>query len=290
MSSVLLSIASLFFLGHGLKWFFNKTKIPDLLILILIGYLAGPVFGLINPTDLGQVGAVLSTIALVVILYEGGLEIHAKDLLRSSLPAMGLSILSFVLTVLTCTSAAILFAIQSWQTGLLFGLAMGCVSAAVVIPMVRQLSIHERLKTVLSLESAFTDVLTIIIFLVILDSFSTGQFNFEKLLFGIGPKSLASIGLGILSGLVWAGLKRNAPQLVNMAFSGEAWALLTYGLIEWPHYNGVLGVFALGLTLANLDLLPNWTRKIVSPKAVSRHELKLLSEITFLLRTFFSST
>lgn len=287
MSTALLSLALLFFLGHALRWFFTKTKIPDLLILTAIGYAAGPLFGFVSANDLGQVGTVLSTVALVVILYEGGLEIHAKDLLHSSLPAMALALVSFFLTVAVSTGAAILFAIQDWETGLLFGLAMGCVSAAVVMPMVRSLAISEKLKTVLSLEAAFTDVMTIIVFLVILDSFKTGHFDLSTLLFGIGPKTLTSIGYGVISGVLWAWLKRSFPQLVSMAFAGEAWALLTYGLIELPHYNGVIGVFALGLTLANLDLLPEWTKKVVSLKPVSRHELKLLSELTLLLRNFF---
>lgn len=287
MAVALLSISLLFFLGHGLRWFFLKTKIPDLLILVLIGYIVGPTLGLISPEDLGKVGVVLSTLALVVILYEGGLELHASDLLKSSLPALGIASFSFTLTVIITSSLAYLVALQELQTSILFGLALGCVSAAIVIPMVKQLSISQKTKTILSLESAFTDVITIVVFLVIIDAFSSGEFSINKLIYGIGPKTFMSILLGSLSGLLWSWCRRRFVFLTDITFAGEAWAVLTYGLLELPHYNGIIGVFALGFTLGNLDLLPNWLKKNINVKPVSLQQMSLLGELTFLLKTFF---
>ena len=96
MAITMIGIALLFFLGHGLNWFFEKTKIPDLLILIVIGYALGPIFGVLSAEDFGKAGPVVSTMALIVILYEGGLQLSAKDLLSSSLPSAALSIMSFL--------------------------------------------------------------------------------------------------------------------------------------------------------------------------------------------------
>ena len=72
-----------------------------------------------------------------------------------------------------------------------------------------------------------------------------------------------------------------------MAFAGEAWALLTYGVIEFFNWNGAIGVLALGFSLANLDLLPKFLRTQISAIPVSYNDLSLLAEVTFLLRTFF---
>lgn len=80
MAFAIIGLAVLFFLGHALNWLFIKTKIPDLLILVIMGYLAGPVFGVLKADDFGKVGPILSTMALVVILYEGGLHLSARDL------------------------------------------------------------------------------------------------------------------------------------------------------------------------------------------------------------------
>ena len=287
MYSVLIGLSVLFFFGHALNWFFEKTKIPDLLILVVFGYVMGPVFGVMDAADFGKVGATLSTIALVVILYEGGLHLNARDLLTSSLPALGITLVGFTLIVTVGTIIAYAIALQPLQISILLGIGIGSTSSAIVIPMVKQLSISDKTKTVLGLESAFTDVLTIVIFLVLVDSFASGIFSPKDLLVGIGPKTLSALLMGLAGGLIWAFVKKKYSRIVNMHFAGEAWALLIYGLIESTKHNGAIGVLALGFMLANLDLLPGWLKNALSSVPVSYSEMSLLSTITFLLRTFF---
>ncbi|MCB0420492.1 MAG: cation:proton antiporter [Bdellovibrionales bacterium] len=287
METIIISLALLFFLGHALNWVFIKTKVPDLLILVGLGYLIGPVFGWVHPHDIGKVGGVLATTALIVILYEGGLHLRAADLISSSLPAAGLSLMGF--TLIAAFSATIAWALggQSWSLSILLGIGLGSTSSAIVIPMVKPLSISDKAKTILSLESAFTDVLTIVMFLVLVDSMTSGVFNPNTLVIGLGPKTIQAGLLGLLSGTIWAFVKKRFTPIVSMPFSGEAWALLTYGVIETAGFNGAIGVLALGFILANLSLLPEWLKKFVSKQPVTIREQTLLSGITFLLRTFF---
>jgi NhaP-type Na+/H+ or K+/H+ antiporter len=286
MTAAVISVSLLFFVGHGLQWFFRRTKIPDLLILVLFGYVIGPQMGLITAADFGAVGAFVSTLALVVILYEGGLHLSAADLKTSTLPATALSLLGFLLIATTGTLAAWAFTNQAWHLAILMGLAVGSTSSAIVIPMVKALSIQDKCKTVLSLESAFTDVLAIVIFLVFLDGVLAGEFSARQILIGIGPKTLVAILMGISSGLFWSWLRHHG-DFSRTPFAGEAWALLSFGLIELSGHNGAMGALALGFTLANINLLPKWSQKIFEQQPVSVSELSLLREITFLLKTFF---
>ncbi|MCB0406808.1 MAG: cation:proton antiporter [Bdellovibrionales bacterium] len=287
MEIIIIGLAVLFFLGHALNWFFIKTKIPDLLILVILGYTLGPILGVINPSDLGKVGSILSTTALIVILYEGGIHLSAKDLLTSSLPALLLSLVGFGLIAIVGGLVAYLIGMQSIVVAALLGVGIGSTSSAIVIPMVKPLSIADKSKTVLSLESAFTDVLAIVIFLGLVESAASGNYNAGMLILGIGSKPIISLAIGLGSGLLWAFIKKRFAPLVSMAFAGEAWALLTYGAIELVNMNGAIGVLALGFALANLDLLPKFLRTQISAIPVSYNDMSLLSEITFLLRTFF---
>ena len=287
MAYAIIGLAVLFFLGHALNWLFIRTKIPDLLILVIMGYLAGPVFGILKAEDFGKVGPILSTMALVVILYEGGLHLSARDLLRSSFPAFKLSIFGFLLISSASFAIAFIVGFQPWHIALLLGIGLGSTSSAIVIPMVKPLSIRDNTKTILSLESAFTDVIIIVLFLVLTDSIASGVFSPKEVLLGIGPKPLMAVLMGIGAGTLWAFLRRRFAPFVSMAFAGEAWALLSYGAFEAVGYNGALGVLALGFTLANLDLLPTWLQNLLSREPVSVDEKGILSEITFILRTFF---
>ncbi len=285
MSIAIISLAGLFFLGHFLSWIFAKTKIPDVLILISIGYFLGPVTGIVQLQDLGRVGEIISTIALIVILYEGGIHLSARELARTALPATGIAILGF-LFIVACVFT-ITVGSQGWQIALLLGVCVGGTSSAVVIPMVKYLSIQDHTKTILSLESAFTDILTIVSFLVILDAVTSGFFSASSILVGLGPVTLASILAGIGLGLIWAFMKKRFSEITSMTFAGEAWALLSYGVMDSAGLNGALAVLALGFTLGNLNLLPDWGKKLFDTVPVSYRELGLLREISFTLKTFF---
>ena len=286
MDIIIIGLSVLFFLGHGLSWFFVKTKIPDLLILIVIGFILGPsVAGLIQPeTHLGQAGKVLSIITLIIILYEGGLHLSFKDLMESSLSALGLSLLSFC--SITAVTTIALLPVLPLMSAILIGVGIGSTSSAIVIPMVKPLSIQKQTKTVLSLESAFTDVLTIVIFLGLLEYLSSENSSGGKFFISLSSTPIMSVGIGVLSGVVWAFLRKKT-EVSKLPFAGEAGALLTYGVLEFLSLNGAIGVLSLGFTLANINLLPPALRALLEDKPVSSDELSILSAVTFLLRTFF---
>jgi len=286
VEQIILGLAGLFFIGHFLQWIFVKTKIPDLLILILVGFCVGPSgLNIVRHSDLGKVGVVLATVTLIIILYEGGLNLNAKSLIRSSLPALVLSVLSFLFVA--ALSTFILGFFFSFSTALLVGLGIGSTSSAIVFPLIKPLDLKEKTKTLLSLESAFTDVLAIIAFLAVLESVLSKNYNTSSLLFGVGAKPFLSIGLGMGSAFVWAFLRKLFLKLFDMPFSTEAWSLLTYATIEISNLNGPIGILAFGFTLANLNLIPSYFSCILNLTPVTEDEMSLLQAISFLLRTFF---
>jgi cell volume regulation protein A len=287
MSLTIIGLAALFFLGHALKWFFIKTKIPDLLILVILGYVIGPQLGWINAADLGQVGGVLSTLALVVILYEGGIHLNARDLVVSSLPASLMSLSGFFLIVVASSAFLLFVSPLPPLMCVLVGFGIGSTSSAIVIPLVKHLSIQDKTKTILSLESAFTDVLAIVGFIILLDAIESQSFDVLTAFSKLGPGSLIAVIWGLLAALLWASLRKADAPFTEVTFASEAYALLIYGLLELSGYNGALGVLALGFMLANIGLLPDWALKKLDEKPVTTGEVSLLAELTFLLKTFF---
>ena len=286
MEKIIIGLAGLFFIGHFLQWVFIKTKIPDLLILIITGFIIGPAgLGIVNHHHLGQVGTVLATVTLIIILYEGGLNLKASSLLKSSLPALSLSLLSFFLIAsLTTLFLAPFF---TFSSALLIGLGIGSTSSAIVFPMIKPLALKSETKTLLSLESAFTDVLAIIAFLAVLDSLLSKNYSASSFILGFGTKPVFSICLGLGSALLWSFFRKIFLKLFDMSFSTEAWSLLTYGCIELFHLNGPIGILSFGFALANLNLLPRPLNYFLNLKPVTDKEMSLLQEISFLLKTFF---
>ena len=63
-------IGLLIFTAHLFSEIFSRKRIPDVLFLIIIGLLIGPVFHWISPESLGNAGSLFSGITLVTILFE----------------------------------------------------------------------------------------------------------------------------------------------------------------------------------------------------------------------------
>lgn len=158
----IISIGLIVFLSHLFAVTFEKTRIPDVLPLVILGLLLGPVFHLASPKDFGQVGQVFTTIALVIILFNCGLELNLGLLLKSFLPALRLGTVTFWVTVGT----TVWFASQVLGLTVVEGCILGCIAAAcsppVVIPMLAKLNATAETRTMLILESTICEVLGIV--------------------------------------------------------------------------------------------------------------------------------
>ncbi len=161
MPTTILGIGFMVFVSHFLSLLFRKTNIPEVLILMSIGLLLGPVLGWVHMDDFGKVGPIIATIALVVILFESGtllqLDVMGRALGRASELAIG----CLLLTVIVVALGGFFFLGLAPLPALLLGIILGGTSSAVVIPMVGSLGMGEKTGTVLVLESALTDVLCI---------------------------------------------------------------------------------------------------------------------------------
>ncbi len=294
MSIVVICVGGLFFAGHFLNWFFEKTRLPDVLVLMLVGFLLGPeALGLVQVQDLGQVGHIVATITLIVILYACGLNLNIKKLLEAGSASLALSIVSFLLMGAAGFVLARFVALQSFETALLFGVGIGSTSSAVVIPMAQVLPIGHKAKTILSLESAFTDVLSLVFFLVFLKSFTAGHFDVQHLIGRVGPDSFRAVLLGLGVSYVWAGAQNRFEKQLPPVFSNESMAIILYGITDLMHLSGPLSILSFGFGLANLGTMPGWFKKIApfSPWAFQKSHTMLdnilLAQVSLILRSLF---
>ena len=117
MHTVVLAAGLFVFVAHLLELFFERTRIPDILLLMLLGLVVGPITGLLALEDLGRVGDVLAIVTLAVILFESGLGLQITTLLNSLGRAAPFSLLSMV-TAIGCLTLALKFlmAMDWWAT------------------------------------------------------------------------------------------------------------------------------------------------------------------------------
>ena len=70
MWSLFIFIGLLIFCAHVFAAVFSRQRIPDVLLLLGLGIVVGPVLHWVDPNELGTIGSALASITLLFILFD----------------------------------------------------------------------------------------------------------------------------------------------------------------------------------------------------------------------------
>lgn len=284
--TILFGAGLIILLGFIGNYIFQKTMIPDILWLLILGLFLGPILHLINPSPLIEFSPYFASIAILIILFEGGLHTNLDVLIKESpisivLAVFGLLVSMFFVSIL-------MYAFFNWHVlnGLLLGSIIGGTSSPIVISLTQRLSIREKIKVWLNLESTITDALCIVLAIVIAIFISQGSYSLSQAANNIlGSFSIgATLGLvvGILSLRIISRLKRKPFEyMLTLAI-----LLVLYSITQWVGGSGAIAALIFGVVLANgkrISKIFRFDKALVIDKEVERFH----SEVSFLIRTFF---
>ncbi len=280
----------LFFIGHAFEQVFRRFRIPDVLLLILLGLLLGPVFGWLRPSGNSPIEHLFGHIALIIILFHGGLDLSLRDLRAHAFSAGRLSLgLLGASTLLIALLAHLGFG-RPWPASWLLGLVLSPVAATVAVPLLEHLPFSRQMRSIITLESAIGDVTAIVAVLSLTQALTQHDAGLGLSL----GRFVAAIGgaaiLGASAGLLGAFILRRLQAFAKMGFASEAMLLVVAGFTEWMGFSGAIAALAFGIVFRNLDeisprLLP---ARFQTPEGLSQNESALLHEAVFILKvTFF---
>lgn len=291
-----------------------RTGVPDIIVLMATGLLLGPVFHWIDPSRFEGITRGFGALALILILFEAGLELDLRDTLRHFPGGLLLSILSYALAMAGMAYFSMVSINAVRLHALLIGAVVGCISSSVVLPVVQQLPLRTALKVTLVVEASVSDALGVLAVGMLLDFYPgaaqgsggwfarwlvpamQGQTSHGSLLgsaaAGFFLKLLISLLLAVGAGILWTRLR---PILSEQRF----WQVLTFGAVllvySGAHFAGgsdLFAVIAFGTTLANFgraktgqspsELIAEFTARSLHHEMLTFH-----SELAFLVRTFF---
>jgi cell volume regulation protein A len=296
MAVTILAVGLLIFFGHFLADLFQRTKVPDVLVLMLAGILLGPVLGLIGPGDFGGVGPVFTTLALIIILFEGGIHLNIRHLGAAAAETFTIALGTLVVTILLLSYLTELLLGVDFLTALFVGTALGGTSSAVVVPLIRVLRLDPRPSTVLFLESALSDVVVIVMALGLVQALAlqaaggVAGVAGGTLLVDVGASFLVAGLIGAGGAFLWSALLERIRQLPNSVFTTFAYVFILYGVAELWGYSGAIAALAFGIAVANLPNIPERIfGRIFSFRlaAFAEHERAFFAEAVFIVKTFF---
>lgn len=292
MELVLIGIGGLVFLAHLFAALFEKTRVPDVVPLVILGLLVGPVFGLVAPSTFGKVGGVFTTFALVIILFQGGLSLNFA-VLRDSIGEGGrLTLTNFAATLAVVGPLAHNILRFSWLESFMLGTIVGGTSSAVVIPLIAKLRMQERTRTALLLESAFSDVLCIVTTIALLQSLQSHELNPGRLAGQVISSFVMASAIGTAGAVFWSNILARVRELENSLFTTPAFVCIIFGVAESLGFSGAIAALAFGIVLGNVESLTNLKLPTVifsrlKPVKLNATEEALFTELVFLLKTFF---
>lgn len=193
----LVSLAAIVVLGIGAQWLAWRLHLPSILLLLLAGFVAGPVTGLIDPDHLlGETLFPIVSISVGIILFEGGLTLRLGEIRGVRQVIARLISVGALVTWVVGTLGAYLIVGLDFELSLLMGAIFVVSGPTVVIPLLNFVRPRGQVGSILKWEGILIDpvgaTLAVLVFEVIL----TGQHE--------GP-SLAAMAQGLLSTVVVGG-------------------------------------------------------------------------------------
>lgn len=273
-------------LGFLGDYFFRRFSLPDVLILIALGFFIGPVFNIIDASALAGIAPLFATLALIIILFDAGLNLKLLNTLHNSPRAMVLAFLGVGLSMAATMAFAYIFLGWDIVYGLLLGTIVGGTSSSIVIPMISRTKVHGKISSVLSLESVFTDAITVVVGIALLQLIQSTPTGNEFSLIASGVVGQFSVGAmaGTLAGLIWLKvmnyIRGQLDDILTLAF-----VFIMFAIVQFLGGNGAIFALVFGLVLGNgREIAGILNTKPVEASLIMK---KFQNQISFFIRTFF---
>lgn len=290
-------LGGLLVLAYLANRFSHRTRVPDVVVLLVCGIVLGPGLHWINPDQFPGITRGVGTLALILILFAAGLELDLRRARKQFAAGTVLAVLSYGLTMegvhLFCTYMLHMNRMAS----LLAGAALACVSGSIVLPLLDQMELRPELKTTLVIEASFGDGLGALVFGVLLSMIAGGvtkHTSGSAILSGMAIqfvfRFMLAFAIAVGAGFLWS---RVLPKISNKKF----WQVLTFAAVlivySGTHALGGSELFAVmvfGAMLASLLGPESFLRELAVESMAGDESSQIHSfhsELAFLVRSFF---
>ena len=252
VESVLLVAAGLMVIGVLIVGASDRLRVPAALLSLGIGMVFGSdVLGLVEVSDMAMVRDI-SVIALMIILFEGGLTTKPSVLRESGVPGFVLANVGVLVSAAVVAVGVQLLFDSGWETALIIGAVVASTDAAVVFDVVRRTPIPKRLAGILEIESGVNDPFAILLTIGLIEVTRSNPGVQDWVVFG-ARQLFGGIAVGLLGGWIGTRLLRlrlrssGLYPLLALAMAG-----LTFAVASYLSTSGFLAVYICGLMIGAL--------------------------------------
>ncbi|WP_411344910.1 potassium/proton antiporter [Paenibacillus sp. WLX1005] len=251
-SNLILLLGTLLLLGVLSAKFSSRFGMPALVFFIV----AGMVLGKFIYYDNAFITQWFGVLALVIILFEGGMQTDFRQIRPIIRPSLSLATVGVLLTAFVIGYCAHLILGVSLMEGLLFGSIVGSTDAAAVFSVLSGKNVRTRLTSTLEAESGSNDPMAVFLTIMFIELLNNPDTSIWSEIFSF----VWEMGFGLVLGLICGKLSVFLINKINFETSSLypvlaiSSALFTYGVSSLTHASGFLGVYVMALVMGNSDL------------------------------------
>ncbi|MEG3661548.1 sodium:proton antiporter [Celeribacter halophilus] len=246
-------------LGVGSQWLAWRLKLPAIVLMLAAGLIVGPALGILDPQrDIGDLVQPLISLAVAVILFEGGLTLDLHKLGDARKGVTRLVLIGAPLGWFLSTAALHWGAGLGWEAATVFGGIMVVTGPTVIAPLLRQAKLQKRPANLLQWEAIVNDPVGALAAVLAFEFVLVGR-EAESLpdaLVQLGVGIAMAMAVGIAAGMAISYTFRRAyvPEYMKVPVL-FATLLVTFAFPNMMlHESGLLAVTVMGLIIANADL------------------------------------
>jgi potassium/hydrogen antiporter len=302
---LLLGVALIIFFGVVAEFIFRKIGVPDILLLVILGFALGPnALNIVNPSAFATVAPIFTTFALMYLMFEGSLSIELGSFTRGLVSGTSISFYNFIISVSAVAAVLNLgFGFDLLQA-IMVGCIFGGISSAFVIPVLKQILPKGEVHTILTLEAALTDVYTIVFSLTMLQLINLNNASVQAVISQIASLFAIAALIGFLAAIIWIFFDEKMLRGFGKNYMTTiAFLILIYILTDYMGGNGAIATMFFGIFLKNskqITTIITWVKtKDESERKKAMEEglggIRVLTEteefffaqISFFIKVFF---
>ncbi|WP_026695939.1 potassium/proton antiporter [Peribacillus kribbensis] len=256
--NIILICSILLIIGVGSAKFSSRLGLPSLVLFVAVGLVLNH---FIHFQD-ASITQLVGIIALIIILFDGGMQTnwkHIRPVIKTSLSLSTLGVL--LSTVLVGVFARYILDLN-WLESFLFGSIVGSTDAAAIFSVLGSKNIKGNLTAALEAESGTNDPMAFFLTISFIEIISDGgKYNVISLIL----KFIWEMGFGLVMGLVIGKVSVYIINKIKLDESGLypvlaiGFAIFGYSLTTVLHGSGLLAVYVLAVYIGNQELRYHFT-------------------------------
>ena len=251
-------VALLIALGAAAQWLAWRVNLPAILPLLLIGFVVGPLTGLVKPLEFISEDLLFPAVGLAVglILFEGGLTLRFPEVREVRRVVLNLISVGALLTWLLVTVASHFLIGLTLPLALLFGALVIVTGPTVIGPLMRSVRAKPRVANILKWEGILIDPIGALVAVLVFEFLLLGNPNtaVSHTLLSLILFVVVGVLVGGVGGLIFTFLlrRRFVPDyLINLVALALVFSVYAGANLLAPE-SGLLATTVMGLLMANL--------------------------------------